>query len=77
MALKKNLWVKVAAVVASLVALATTLGLVHRNPPASSAATPSTASASVTQPRSEGSDDSASDNAPAPTTQTHTRTHVS
>lgn len=73
--LKKNLWAKVAAVVASLAALGTTLGLVQRNSPPSAGVPSPAAAASVTPPRSTRS--SRPGVAPAPITSTHTRTHVS
>ena len=77
MKLRKNLTAKIAAIAASLIALGVTLGLVQRNPPPSASATtqaPVTDSAPA-----ENFDGGAQppESAPAPTTRTHTRTHVS
>ncbi len=79
MNLRKNLWAKVAAVVASVMALGATLGLVHRNPPASGAIAATTAdsgsAASPSQPFAAPS--SPSQTSTARTARTHTRTHAS
>ncbi len=82
MKLRKNLAAKIAAVAASLLALGVTLGLVQRNPPPSAGATaqtPVTDSAPAVSTPSANFDGGAqsSESAPAPTTRTHTRTHVS
>ena len=82
MKLRKNLTAKIAAVAASLIALGVTLGLVQRNPPPSASATtqaPVTDSAPAASAPAENFDGGAQPpaSAPAPTTRTHTRTHVS
>jgi hypothetical protein len=81
MRLRKNLGAKVAAIVASLVALVGTWGLVHQNPPAS--ANDSAAAAPVAQPTARPGQRVAPgqpENAKAPQAvvkKRHTRTHVS
>jgi len=81
MKLQKNLGAKVAAIVASLVALIGTWGLVHQNPPAS--ANDNAAAAPVAQPTARPGQRVAPGqpaNAKAPQVvvkRKHVRTHVS
>jgi len=76
MKLRKNLGAKIGAIAASLIALAATLVLVQRNPPASADTAPATAPASAGAPAQRPFDRSAQGTVrqAAPT---HTRTHVS
>jgi hypothetical protein len=74
MKLRKHLGAKVATVAASLVALVSTLVLVHRNPPAAADSPPSEAAATTT-PARRGIERFGGTTESAPST--HTRTHVS
>ncbi len=73
MNLRKNLAAKLGAVAASVLALAGTLVLVHRNPPAS-ADTTATSPAATATPAARAR---RSTTAQTQRTRTHTRTHVS
>jgi hypothetical protein len=75
MKLRKNLTAKIAAILASAVALGAILGLVHRNPPVSNTdAAPANASTVATNtPKAAKSTSQPKQSTP----KRHTRTHVS
>ena len=77
MNLQKNLAAKVGALVASLLALAGTFVLVHRNPPASADAAPSSAATSAAPAAPARRTTAPSSSTLTQRTRTHTRTHVS
>lgn len=76
MKLRKNLGAKIAAIIASLGALAVAWGFVHQNPPAPAAA--DTASTSAATPAASPTAASRKANtAPVQAPRRHVRTHVS
>ena len=77
MNLRKNLAAKLGAVAASVLALAGTLVLVHRNPPASADTTATSPAATATPAARAGRSTTAPSTAQTRRTRTHTRTHVS